>query len=253
MIGNSEGILVKGMLAVLVLAGMLANVEAQTNGSPTASTQVGELVRLHGKGIYVEVSGPAEAPVLLYLHGGPGAGSYDFTTYQRERLSRYLRLVVIDQRGVLRSDTLAEDEALRLQDIIEDCEALRKHLGVKRWSVLGHSFGGYVAVRYALTYPKSVEKLLLENPTFDLASSQRSLLRGAAAEYRAAGRPEMAEECLKAVKTANSARALWEDTIRLTSQLGAQRNNLYVHGAEKDCFEQLMAQSPTMIVKIVVA
>jgi proline iminopeptidase len=180
----------------------------------------------------------------LYLHGGPGTGAYEFTLYQGERLSRSLRLVAIDQRGVLRSDPLTQAEPFGLRDIIEDCEALRQHLGVRRWSVLGHSFGGVVAVHYAIAYPDSVEKLLLESVPLDFASSARSLLRGAAAEYRAMGKLDMAEQCSKTAEGDRPLKSLIVDSIRLTDTLGARRNNLYVHGAEKDFFEKLHDASP---------
>lgn len=187
------------LLMLLVSASMSTNAEANSLDSPVSSVQAspqGKIITLRGKRMYVEVRGSKDAPVMLYLHGGPGSGSYDFAVHQGERLSRRLRLVMLDQRGVLRSDSLAADEPFGLQDIIEDCEALRKHMGVERWSVLGHSFGGVVAIRYALAYPDSVEKLLLESPALDFASTARSLLRGAASEFRAAGQPQMAEECL---------------------------------------------------------
>jgi len=61
----------------------------------------GSMITLRGKRIYIEVSGPSDCPVLLYLHGGPGAGSYDFSLYHSNRLSHNLRLVMMDQYGVL--------------------------------------------------------------------------------------------------------------------------------------------------------
>jgi len=204
----------------------------------------GGMIVLRGKRVYIEVSGPLDGPVLLYLHGGPGTGSYDFNLYQSYRLSHNLRLVLMDQYGVLRSDPLDESERFGLQKIIKDCEALRKHLEIKGWSVLGHSFGGYLAIRYALEYPDPVERLVLESPTLDLASSARSLLRGAAIEYRRVGRITQAEECLKASEDTKSPEEVWEDFSSLTKALGDLRNNLYVHGQEKDFFDQLVANSP---------
>src|SRR5205085_11848666 len=231
-------------ISALFSFALTAKGQQQPTAQPTPQAQTGELITLRGKRLYVEVSGPQDAPALLYLHGGPGSGAYDFTLYQGQRLSRRLRLVRIDQRGALRSDPLDEKEAFGLQDIIEDCEALRQHLGIKRWFVLGHSFGGYLAVRYALAYPNSVAGLLLESPSFDLAPSARSLLRGAALEYRAMGKPAEAAECLKAAAKADTPEEVWQDFTRLTNALDARRNNLYVHGPEKDFFDQLVAHSP---------
>ncbi len=203
------------------------------------------MITLRGKRLFVEVLGAKNWPALLYLHGGPGSGSYDFTLYQGHFLSRRLHLVVMDQRGVLRSDPLGAKEALGLRDIIKDCEALRRHLGIKRWSVLGHSFGGLLALRYALAYPSSVACLVFENPTFDVASSYRSLLRGAAIEYRTMRKPLKAKECLKAAESSRRLARPDQEFLRLTNDLGVRRNHLYLHGEKKELFfEHLIATSP---------
>lgn len=59
--------------------------------------------KIRGKRLYVEIHGDAAAPPLLYLHGGPGEGCYEFMLHQSQRLSGQLRLIGIDQReyGVL--------------------------------------------------------------------------------------------------------------------------------------------------------
>ena len=51
---------------------------------------------------------------------------------------------------------ITEDEAFGLNDLIEDCEEL-KVLQIEKWSIIGHSFGGYVALLYASIYPSSIE------------------------------------------------------------------------------------------------
>jgi proline iminopeptidase len=46
-------------------------------------------------------------------------------------------------------------------NLTADAEALRQALGFDKWAVLGHSFGGMVALEYALRYPQSLSHLLL--------------------------------------------------------------------------------------------
>ena len=84
---------------------------------------------------------------------------------------------MIDQRGVCRSEEITEDEAFGLNDLIEDCEELRKSLQIEKWSIIGHSFGGYVALLYASIYPSSIEKIIFEGPTFDFALTSKALLQ----------------------------------------------------------------------------
>ena len=50
---------------------------------------------------------------------------------------------------------------MRADEIVEDCEDLRRGLGIERWSVLGQSFGGFCVTRYLSTHPESLERVLL--------------------------------------------------------------------------------------------
>lgn len=156
----------------------------------------GDLIAVRGKQVYVEMHGNEYAPPLLYLHGGPGESCYEFMLHQAERLSDKLRLIGIDQRGVWRSEAIEEEETLSLQDLVEDCEQLRQNLGIERWSVLGHSFGGFLGVLYAVCYPNSIECLILEGPSFDFTKSLKNWLRKAAGLYESIGNAEKAWECL---------------------------------------------------------
>lgn len=133
---------------------------------------------IRGKQLYYEDLGGADAPPLLYLHGGPGGiGAVDFVWYQGETLARRFRLIAPDQRGVWRSEAIAEHEAIELEDIVDDFEELRKQLRIPRWSLLSHSFGGYLAVLYAARFPDAIERIVFENPSFGFALSERYLLQ----------------------------------------------------------------------------
>src|SRR5258706_14347448 len=59
--------------------------------------------RVTRHGLFVDVRGQASRPALLFLHGGPGQGAYDFMAMQGDRLGNALRVVRLDQRGVDRS------------------------------------------------------------------------------------------------------------------------------------------------------
>ena len=125
--------------------------------------------------IWVDDSGPRDAPALLYVHGGPGVGALEFEAYMKPALVGRVRLVSVDQRGALRSDPLAAGTKVSAQQVVDDFEAVRRELGIAQWQVLGHSFGGHFAMRYALQYPERVTRLSLENPAYDVASSSHWL------------------------------------------------------------------------------
>lgn len=159
-------------------------------------------MNIRGKQLHVEIVGPEDAPALLYLHGGPGGmGCLDFMVTQAPRLSPHLRIVAFDQRGTLRSEPYGENEPVSLADVVADAEALRLALGIERWAVLGHSYGGYLAVLYALAHPDAVSALLLESPTFSFLLSEQSLLRKNAALFAEMGDAVSAARCLALAET----------------------------------------------------
>lgn len=155
----------------------------------------GRLIPVHGTRLFVQVCGEPSRAALLYLHGGPGFGCHEFIRWQAGRLGRALRLIAFDQRGVLRSDAVSEQEPVTEDILVEDCEALRQALGIERWAVLGHSFGGRLALRYSDKYPARVTSLLFENPGWDAEASDRYRLPALGALYDSLGETSLAQEC----------------------------------------------------------
>ena len=126
-----------------------------------------------GKKIYYEIYGEEHSDTLLYLHGGPGASCLDFVN-QAKALSRQIRIIILDQLGVLRSDAIAEDEDYSMEYQVEMFEEMRKSFGIGKWSILGHSYGGMLAVLYAHCYPESIHKVILDCPSLWFEDSARS-------------------------------------------------------------------------------
>ncbi len=104
-------------------------------------------------------------PYLVILHGGPGSSGLEFYPWGSQ-LEPKLNVVYLDQRGSGLSErkpfkspespTLAEAEPFRFENQIRDIEAVRKDLKVKKWFVLGHSFGGMVGVEYVTAFSEHV-------------------------------------------------------------------------------------------------
>jgi proline iminopeptidase len=178
--------------------------------------------------LYFESWGSTTAPALLYLHGGPGQGSYEFVQHQAALLSARLRVVALDQRGVLRSAPLAEGGSLSIADLVADCETVRRQLGVDRWAVLGQSFGGMLALRYATSHPESVTGLLFENPCWDVAATCRSILSAVISHPAAAPHPDARAWAASALATNADAESLWAALLKVLGALGADRDKIYV-------------------------
>jgi pimeloyl-ACP methyl ester carboxylesterase len=95
---------------------------------------------------------------LVLMHGGPGADLYTMMAFKP--LADRFTLVFYDHRCNGRSKG-AEVTTMTMENLTADADALRQALGFEKWAVLGHSFGGYVALEYALRYPNSLTHLLL--------------------------------------------------------------------------------------------
>jgi len=109
--------------------------------------------------LYYEQSGnPAGVPVL-FLHGGPGAGSAP--KHRQFFDPRHYRIVMFDQRGSGRSTPLGELKDNTPQHLAGDIERLRAHLKVDRWHVFGGSWGSTLALFYAIHHPACVLSLTL--------------------------------------------------------------------------------------------
>ncbi len=189
--------------------------------------ETGEYINIRGKKLYVETHGNPKNKPVLYLHGGPGESCYDFSFHQAERLKNSLYVIMIDQRGVCRSEEITEDEAFGLNDLIEDCEELRKSLQIEKWSIIGHSFGGYVALLYASIYPSSIEKIIFEGPTFDFALTSKALLQKTADLLKKYGKEEVAKACLVYLSSNASSEELLDAYIRLSDELEENRMEIY--------------------------
>ena len=204
----------------------------------------GHRIKIRGKELYVDISGPVDAPAVLYIHGGPGAGSYDFGLFQREPLSKFCRLVQFDQRGALRSQAVEANEPFTLRDIVEDIEALRQQLKIQRWSIITHSFGGLTTTLYALTYPESVNRIIFENPTFDIGASDRSMTRMVIEELRREKRVSEADELSTALAATSDPRESWRLFARAGRTIGIKRRlDLYAPSLPSGYFFDWMSHS----------
>ncbi|MBY6036632.1 alpha/beta hydrolase [Fictibacillus nanhaiensis] len=184
-------------------------------------------IMISNKRLHVEMFGTKDNPAVLYLHGGPGESCYDFTYHQAERLSEDFFVIAIDQRGVCRSEMIREAEDFGLMDLVEDCEALRIELGIERWSLIGHSFGGFLSLLYASTYPTSIEKMIVECPTFDFELTSRNLLRKTAQLLKKYGKEDASALCLEAAASGRSSKEITEMYGKLSDELGEHRMEIY--------------------------
>ena len=85
--------------------------------------------------LYFEECGNPDGKPVVMLHGGPGGGCNDFMRRLHDP-SAY-RIILFDQRGCGRSTPYASLEDNTTWHLVSDIEALREHLGIDSWQVLG--------------------------------------------------------------------------------------------------------------------
>jgi proline iminopeptidase len=121
---------------------------------------------------------------MICLHGGPGVDHHTFADYL-DPLAPDVRVILVDQRGHGRSDDAAA-ETLTMEQLAADVVALAAALGLDDFAVLGHSFGGSVALRVAIEHPGAPAALVLSSATASRTSlpSREERLAGVAPEVR---------------------------------------------------------------------
>ncbi len=102
------------------------------------------------------------SPVIV-IHGGPGM-DHDSLAADIAPLRLHHHVIEYDQRGGGRSTLPADTALLTIDHHVQDLEALRKHLGLKKVTLLAHSFGPAIAALYAIKYPENVERMVFLSP-----------------------------------------------------------------------------------------
>ncbi|HEX8256724.1 MAG TPA: alpha/beta fold hydrolase [Allosphingosinicella sp.] len=116
---------------------------------------------MNGVRLWYRVAGRSGGIPLVFLHGGPGQGSQTFQAVGGPELEKTQRLVYLDQRGSGRSDRPQDPSYYSIDIMVEDVERLRRHLGVPKIALLGHSFGTQLALEYAARYPRQTHAVVL--------------------------------------------------------------------------------------------
>jgi len=115
-----------------------------------------------GVTLWYEVLGGGAGTPLVVANGGPGFDHvYLHCSSCWDELARSRTVVLYDQRGNGRSSDVKPSQACGLAEQIADLEALRAHLGAETIDLLGHSWGGYLAMAYAARHPGRINRLVI--------------------------------------------------------------------------------------------
>jgi proline iminopeptidase len=109
--------------------------------------------------IFYQLGGNPRGQAVMVLHGGPGAGCSpgDFRYFDPEKF----HVVLHDQRGCGQSRPYGELRDNDTPHLVQDIEALRRHLGLGKVLVFGGSWGSTLALAYAEAFPENVAGMVL--------------------------------------------------------------------------------------------
>ncbi len=128
-----------------------------------------QTVDSHGLDIHYRVFGDGEP--LLIIGGGPGDNSDRYLSLC-ELLSSDFKCILVDQRGSGKSSPDKPDSSnISISLTLDDFEVIRKDLGLKKWHVLGFSYGGFLGSLYTHFFPEStISLILLDSMGLNLAA-----------------------------------------------------------------------------------
>jgi proline iminopeptidase len=106
--------------------------------------------------------------VLLCLNGGPGLPC-DYLRAPHAGIAEHgFRVVIHDQLGTGRSDNPQDPSLWTLERYVEEVECVRQTLGLGKVHLLGHSWGGWLGIEYALEHGDALKSLILANTCADM-------------------------------------------------------------------------------------
>lgn len=130
------------------------------------------------RSLYYYQTGQGE-PIIL-VHGGPGLNHYYFLPYM-DRMASRNHMIYYDQKACGESEIPTDTAAMSLASFVDDIDQVRKKFGLKKFHLLGHSWGAMLAAKYAIQYPQYLSSLILVSPagfsSADVSEASKALNR----------------------------------------------------------------------------
>jgi proline iminopeptidase len=166
--GLASAACLRGTNATGAEAATAATTPALQPGVRTGGSQLIEVGK--GLNVWTKHVGSASGPQVLTLHGGPGLPHFYFECFEDFLPQAGIGYWYYDQLGCGFSDQPTDTRLWTLERYTEEVERVRRALGQDRLILLGHSWGGMLAIEYALAYPQHVRGIVISNMTASIAS-----------------------------------------------------------------------------------
>jgi proline iminopeptidase len=160
--------LIKGAALMIFISLLLVACNSTKDSkvtNPVLTVGQGQL-SVPGGNVWYKVTGTGKGMPVVLLHGGPGASSYYLKSL--EDLGNDRQVIRYDQLGAGKSDMITDTTRFTIDHFVKELDSLRAYFGIKKWHVLGHSWGTILAIEYYQTYPEYVTSLIFGSACFDI-------------------------------------------------------------------------------------
>lgn len=148
----------KNYISVLLFTALSLLITSHCNA------QIADSIKYENGFLHYHEYGAKNLPTVIILTGGPG-NSYNQLEGLAETISTKFRSILLEQRGTGKSIPIPFDSTtVNINAVTKDIKTLMDSLELKKSIILGHSWGGMLAMNFAAEFPESVEHLILIAP-----------------------------------------------------------------------------------------
>lgn len=142
--------------------------------------------------LYTASYGKKTEPVIIFLHGGPGFNAYSFEEATAEQLAdKGFRVIVYDRIGCGRSKPAHDSVSYAFEKAFDRTLTIFEEYDIEKASLIGHSFGGTLGLKFAEAFPGKVEAMLLVSAPLSYQQSFKTILSNCREVYEAKNSPQL--------------------------------------------------------------
>ena len=194
--------------------------------------KVTEFIELNGTRLYVSIrSKRVKAPLLLYLHGGPGDAALPLILKYNKQLEDDFTVVILEQRGAGKSYyPFKKDEKIAIDLFVEDLYELSQYL-LRRFEqeklyLVGHSWGSVLGLKFAKRHPELLYKYIGVGQVVNMKKSSKIALDFAKESCLKSGKDLIAEK-LEKIDPAYTQETWLNDLLLVTGEVIKHRGSYY--------------------------
>jgi proline iminopeptidase len=139
---------------------------------------------VNAQSIYIKTFGSPKDKPVIFLHGGPGYNCATFEATTAQQLAdKGFYVIVYDRRGEGRSKD--PNAQFTFKEAFDDLNTIFQQYGLKKSTLIGHSFGGIVATLFAEKHPEKIQSVILVGAPVSLQETFKTIISSSKAIYQA--------------------------------------------------------------------